>query len=624
MSGLEALEPGDPQQVGRYQITARIGAGGMGQVFLARSPGGRPVAIKVVRPELVREADFRRRFAREVAAARRVNGAFTAGVVDADPDGSPAWLATVYVPGVSLGESVAEHGPWSALAVLALGAGLAEALEAIHDAGVVHRDLKPSNILLAADGPRVIDFGISITSEASALTGAGVTIGTAGFMSPEQLTGAPVGPASDVFALGAVLAYTATGAGPFGTGNAHALHYRTVHEPPDLRTLPPELRDIVAACLAKQPARRPSLADLLRHFTSDASDRHGNAHSTSLLKELGWMPAPAASPIREHATITHPPAPSLMPHHPVTPASAGFHQAPTQTGKRPRLKSFFRSKAPTPTPHVLTGLSLRFAANSHKGLIQVGNEDSGYAGPRLLAIADGMHGQAASQAAGKIASSEVISTIVSLDDDVPGSDILTSLGTAVQRANDQLRLMAEDDPQLEGMGATLTALLWTGQLLGLAHVGDSRAYLLRDAMLTQITQDHAWVQRLVDEGRITEEEATTHPQRSLLMRALGGGDHAEPDLSIREVRAGDRYLVCSDGLSSVVSHRTIEDTLATAMGLQETVRELIELALRCGGPDNITVIVADVLDIDSGDTLAAQFSDIPIVVGAVAENQLPP
>ncbi|MFJ5530314.1 Stp1/IreP family PP2C-type Ser/Thr phosphatase [Streptomyces sp. NPDC093261] len=262
-------------------------------------------------------------------------------------------------------------------------------------------------------------------------------------------------------------------------------------------------------------------------------------------------------------------------------------------------------------------LSLRFAAGSHKGMIREGNEDSGYAGPRLLAIADGMGGQAA----GEVASSEVISTIVALDDDIPGSDILTSLGSAVQRANDQLRAMVEEDPQLEGMGTTLTALLWTGQRLGLVHVGDSRAYLLRDGVLTQITQDHTWVQRLVDEGRITEEEATTHPQRSLLMRALGSGDHVEPDLSIREVRAGDRYLICSDGLSGVVSHQTMEETLASYQGPQETVQELIQLALRGGGPDNITVIVADVLDLDTGDTLAGQLSDTPVVVGAVAENQ---
>ncbi|MFJ7195890.1 MULTISPECIES: Stp1/IreP family PP2C-type Ser/Thr phosphatase [unclassified Streptomyces] len=262
-------------------------------------------------------------------------------------------------------------------------------------------------------------------------------------------------------------------------------------------------------------------------------------------------------------------------------------------------------------------LSLRFAAGSHKGMIREGNEDSGYAGPRLLAIADGMGGQAA----GEVASSEVISTLVQLDDDVPGSDILTSLGTAVQRANDQLRMMVEEDPQLEGMGTTLTALLWTGQRLGLVHVGDSRAYLLRDGVLTQITQDHTWVQRLVDEGRITEEEATTHPQRALLMRALGSGDHVEPDLSIREVRVGDRYLICSDGLSGVVSHQTMEETLASYQGPQETIQELIQLALRGGGPDNITCIVADVLDVDSNDTLAAQFNDTPVIVGAVAENQ---
>jgi protein phosphatase len=274
---------------------------------------------------------------------------------------------------------------------------------------------------------------------------------------------------------------------------------------------------------------------------------------------------------------------------------------------------------PEPTGEVRMSLSLRFAAGSHKGMIREGNEDSGYAGPRLLAIADGMGGQAA----GEVASSEVISAIVTLDDDIPGSDILTSLGTAVQRANDQLLHMVQEDPQLEGMGTTLTALLWTGQRLGLVHVGDSRAYLLRDGVLTQITQDHTWVQRLVDEGRITEEEATTHPQRSLLMRALGSGEHVEPDLSIREVRVGDRYLICSDGLSGVVSHQTLEDTLAGYQAPHETVQELIQLALRGGGPDNITCIVADVLDTDDGDTLAGKLNDTPVVVGAVADTQLP-
>ncbi|PBC78584.1 protein phosphatase [Streptomyces sp. TLI_235] len=262
-------------------------------------------------------------------------------------------------------------------------------------------------------------------------------------------------------------------------------------------------------------------------------------------------------------------------------------------------------------------LVLRFAAGSHKGLIREGNEDSGYAGPRLLAVADGMGGAAA----GEVASSEVLGSIVRLDEDIPGADLLTLLGDAVQGANDRLRQMVEEDPQLEGMGCTLTAMLWTGQRMGLVHIGDSRAYLLRDGALTQITQDHTWVQRLVDEGRITPEEAETHPQRSLLMRALDGRGQVEPDLSIREVRAGDRYLICSDGLSGPVSHQTLEATLGSYYAPQQTVQELIQLALRGGGPDNITCIVADVIDVGATDTLSGQLADIPVVVGAVAEAQ---
>ncbi|MFB7472460.1 PP2C family protein-serine/threonine phosphatase [Kitasatospora sp. NPDC056184] len=261
-------------------------------------------------------------------------------------------------------------------------------------------------------------------------------------------------------------------------------------------------------------------------------------------------------------------------------------------------------------------LVLRFAAGSHKGLIREGNEDSGYAGPRLLAVADGMGGAAA----GEVASSEVLGSIVRLDEDVPGADLLTLLGDAVQGANDRLRQMVEEDPQLEGMGCTLTAMLWTGQRMGLVHVGDSRAYLLRDGALVQITQDHTWVQRLVDEGRITPEEAETHPQRSLLMRALDGRGQVEPDLSIREVRAGDRYLICSDGLSGPVSHQTLQDTLGSFYAPEQTVQELIQLALRGGGPDNITCIVADVLDVGATDTLSGRFNDVPVVVGAVAET----
>ncbi|WAZ26908.1 PQQ-binding-like beta-propeller repeat protein [Streptomyces cinnabarinus] len=366
----ESLEPEDPRQVGRYRIVARLGVGGMGQVYLARSPGGYAFAVKVVRPDLARDGDFRRRFAREVSAARRVNGAFTAGVVDADPTGSPAWLATVYVPGLSLGEAIAYYGPWPARPVLALGAGLAEALEAIHAAGVVHRDLKPSNILLAADGPKVIDFGISLADEASALTQTGMTIGTPGFMSPEQLTGQLVGPASDVFALGAVLAYTATGTGPFGIGAAHALYYRAVHEPPNLAPLPPELRQVVAACLAKQPGQRPTVTALLGELTTAGGAGREPTAALAQLTGRDWMPGHIARLVREHASIplphTPPPArqtpptaaqpdttgpspapsgpsslPPAEPPHPAQPASTGtapesaVHQAHAQTAQRP-------------------------------------------------------------------------------------------------------------------------------------------------------------------------------------------------------------------------------------------------------------------------------------------------
>ena len=231
-SVVRGLQPGDPQTIGPYRLVGQLGSGGMGQVFLGVSAGGRPVAVKVVRPELAADPQFRMQFGREVAAARKVSGVFTAMVVDADVDGPTAWLATAYVPGPSLTEGVNARGPLPTGALLTLAAGLAESLSAIHAAGVVHRDLKPSNVLLAEDGPRVIDFGISRAVESTALTQAGLVIGSPGFMSPEQAAGYEVGPPSDIFSLGAVLAFAATGEDPFGTGTTAALLYRVVHEHP--------------------------------------------------------------------------------------------------------------------------------------------------------------------------------------------------------------------------------------------------------------------------------------------------------------------------------------------------------------------------------------------------------
>ena len=235
----------------------------MGRVFLGVSPGGRPVAVKAIRAELAANPEFRARFGREVSAARRVSGVFTAQVVDADVDGPVAWMATAYVPGPSLAEAVDTHGPLPEASLLALAAGLAESLNAIHAVGVVHRDLKPSNVLLAEDGPRVIDFGISRAAESTMLTQAGLVVGSPGFMSPEQAMGSDVGPPSDVFNLGAVLAFAATGEGPFGTGTTAALLYRVVHGAPSLDRVPPTVRPLIEHCLAKDPRQRPTANGLL-------------------------------------------------------------------------------------------------------------------------------------------------------------------------------------------------------------------------------------------------------------------------------------------------------------------------------------------------------------------------
>jgi eukaryotic-like serine/threonine-protein kinase len=257
------LQPGDPQSIGPYRLVGQLGQGGMGRVYLGVSPGGRPVAVKAIRAELAADSDFRRRFGREVAAARRVSGVFTAQVVDADIDGPVAWMATAYVPGPSLEEAVDTHGPLPETSLLALAAGLAESLNAIHVASVVHRDLKPSNVLLAEDGPRVIDFGISRAAESTMLTQAGLVVGSPGFMSPEQAMGHEVGPPSDVFNFGAVLSFAATGQGPFGTGTTMALLYRVVHGTPDLEHVPTTVRPLVERCLAKDAAQRPTAGGLL-------------------------------------------------------------------------------------------------------------------------------------------------------------------------------------------------------------------------------------------------------------------------------------------------------------------------------------------------------------------------
>ncbi|PYC66655.1 serine/threonine protein kinase [Streptomyces tateyamensis] len=290
---MEPLDSTDPEAIGPYRLIARLGVGGMGRVYLARSAGGRTVAVKVVRGELAGDQEFLTRFGREVAAARAVDGTYTAPVVDAEVSGAQPWLATAYVLGPSLTDAVGRYGPLPEHSVRALGVGLAQALRAVHAAGLVHRDLKPSNVLLAADGPRVIDFGIARAMDGDQMTRTGVVVGSPGYMSPEQAAGLAMTPASDVFSLGSVLLYAACGHGPFESESGPAAQlYRVVHDQADLGELPASLREAVGACLAKEPARRPTPEQLSAMLAPDGPD--------SLLRD-GWLPVPVASALARHA-----------------------------------------------------------------------------------------------------------------------------------------------------------------------------------------------------------------------------------------------------------------------------------------------------------------------------------
>ncbi|MER7015157.1 serine/threonine-protein kinase [Saccharopolyspora sp. NPDC000359] len=347
---MQPLLASDPHRVGDYRLLARLGRGAMGGVYLGRSRGGRVVAVKVIRPDLAEDAEFRERFRREVVAASSVGGFWTAAVVDADPDAEQPWLATEYVPGPTLHQAVADHGPLPEATVRGLGAGLAEALIAIHRAELVHRDLKPANVLLGPDGPRVIDFGISRAMTGKALTATGMFMGTPGFFSPEQTLGEEVGPPSDVFSLGAVLVFAATGSGPFGEESTAALLYRVAHSEPDLSGVPDGLRPLLAACLAKNPAARPTPGQMLDEIGE--SSPHGDQ----------WLPPAISDVIAQHATQLQQTAsaqlPDTPPPQPVAepkPATRSYTQATPapvapQPTPAPAPAASAHAPAPAPTP----------------------------------------------------------------------------------------------------------------------------------------------------------------------------------------------------------------------------------------------------------------------------------
>ncbi|WP_426364636.1 serine/threonine-protein kinase [Streptomyces sp. E-08] len=328
---MESLNAEDPVSVGPFRLIGRLGVGGMGRVFLARSAGGRTVAVKVVHAELAAQDEFRRRFAREVAALERVGGTGTAPVLGSDTTADSPWVAIGYVPGPSLRAVVGdEFGPLPPATVRALASGLARALDHIHAAGLVHRDLKPSNVLLTVDGPRIIDFGIARAvdhvSDGGNLTTTGAVVGSPGFMSPEQVRGDQVSPASDVFCLGSVLVYAATGRAPFGTADSgvHATMFRIAHDEPDLTDLPPELSGLIRACLAKDPAARPTATEIVETLPvadpwlpADVLARLGR-HAARLLEAEGSSaPAsetpPPTAPAGTASTVPAPAAPTPSP-----------------------------------------------------------------------------------------------------------------------------------------------------------------------------------------------------------------------------------------------------------------------------------------------------------------------
>ncbi|MCX4760676.1 serine/threonine protein kinase [Streptomyces sp. NBC_01275] len=307
----------DPRVVGSFRLHRRLGAGGMGVVYLGSDKKGQRVALKVIRPDLAEDQEFRSRFAREVSAARRIRGGCTARLVAADLDADRPWFATQYVPGPSLHDKVNDEGPLGAAELASIGAALSEGLVAVHEAGVVHRDLKPSNILLSPKGPRIIDFGIAWATGASTLTHVGTAVGSPGFLAPEQVRGAMVTPATDVFSLGATLAYASTADSPFGHGSSEVMLYRVVHEEPALHGVPDALAPLIRACLAKDPEERPSTLDLsLRLKEIAAREAQGTADARPPVPRAGEADRPTgrlADPSYPERTLRQPGGPGATP-----------------------------------------------------------------------------------------------------------------------------------------------------------------------------------------------------------------------------------------------------------------------------------------------------------------------
>ncbi|MFD8636619.1 serine/threonine-protein kinase [Streptomyces sp. NPDC059533] len=459
----KALSADDPHEIGGYRLHARLGSGGMGVVYLAYTPGGRPIALKAVRADFAGDPEFRRRFAQEVASAQRIHGLFTAQVVDSGVDAPTPWLATAYVPGPTLHEVVQRYGPLPVRTVLLLVAGIAEALQAIHRAGVVHRDLKPANVLLAEDGPRVIDFGIARAADATALTGVGLRIGTAAFMAPEQAMGLQVTPASDVFALGSLAAFVAGGVPPFGAGAESAALYKVVHEQPDLGRVPHDLRELLSWCLAKRPEGRPTPDELIAAVQAHPSVGHRLEFTD------GWLPHQVGSEIWGSARQPAPgPAPSAGPgpvptptHHQQTiaaPAAPSAHPAAGALPDRPAPRRARRGGRRLPVTAlaaasvlVLGGAAVYYLDTPEEPEVEAPAASAGHTSPPIstpVTPSPSAPSSAPSSSAGfkaGYANAELTSPDVAYEFDLKAGKVVPAESAAWYLARTQTEFVAPDD-----------------------------------------------------------------------------------------------------------------------------------------------------------------------------------
>ncbi|MGX1953120.1 bifunctional serine/threonine-protein kinase/ABC transporter substrate-binding protein [Streptomyces anulatus] len=456
---MEPLRSTDPARIAGYRVLGRLGAGGMGVVLLGRSPGGALVAIKLIRAEYADDAAFRARFRREVAIARQVRNRWAVPVVDADTEAPAPWLATEFVPGPALSEAVGSGGPLPERGVRALGSMLAEALEAVHAAGLVHRDVKPGNVLLGLEGPRLIDFGIARALDDTVLTATDVIVGSPGFLSPEQAQGRRIGPASDVFSLGCVLVYAATGGRPFGSGPVEAMLFRTVHDTADLGALPPGLVPVVEACLSKDPEDRPAAADIRRAFAEDVSGG-------------SWLPGPVTHLIAERSARM-----LALPDIDATSLDARSDGGPSvipDTGAGTGSGGRDTTAVPAPAPrrrflaYVAGGAALAATGGTAAWLVSSGDgkgtgggegDDGKTARPELhIGLQADLSGPSAALGAGQDRAARLAVAEHNARGDAPFTLRLTTIddGGDEQRARAAVRRFAEDPLLVAALGATGT------------------------------------------------------------------------------------------------------------------------------------------------------------------------